>query len=76
MLRDEFLFGLGNHKLYGIEDLDYFDDILMEEDAKFWRNVARGYAMVFIQKTKRYENEPELVPIGKLPIGDAIRKFG
>jgi len=76
MKRDEFVFSLGGHKLYGIEDFDYFDDILAEEDSRFWRNVKRGYAMVFLQKTKKYEKEPEAVMIGNMPIEDAIRKFG
>ena len=75
-LRDEFVVTLGNHKLYRIEDLDYFDDILIEENQQFWRDVARGYAMIFLQKTKRYESDPELVPVGKLPVTDVIKKYG
>jgi hypothetical protein len=76
MKRDEFVFSLGGHKLYGIEDFDYFDDILAEEDRWFWNNVRRGYAMVFLQKVKKYEKEPEVVMIGKMPVDDAIKKFG
>jgi len=76
MIREEFVFSLGGHKLYSIRDLDYFDDILMEEDRRFWANVQRGYALVFLQKDKKYSKEPESVVIGRLPIEDAIRKFG
>ena len=76
MLREEFVFSLGGHKLYSIRDLDYFDDILIEENTRFWNNVSRGYAMVFLQKSKRYESEPEIQPIGTYPVSDAIKKFG
>lgn len=76
MIRDEFVFGFGTKRIYRIEDLDYYDDIIHEENARFWNDVARGYAIVFMQKTKRYEPEPELVPIGTMPVQDAIKKFG
>ena len=75
-LRDEFVFTLGGRKFYSIQDLDYFDDILIEEDRRFWDNVQRGYAIVFQQKTERYESEPEPIVVGKYPIEDAIKKFG
>jgi len=75
-LRDEFVFTLGGRKFYSIQDLDYFDDILIEEDRRFWDNVQRGYAIVFQQKTKRYESEPEPIVVGKYPVEDAIKKFG
>ena len=75
-LRDEFVFTLGGRKFYSIQDLDYFDDILIEEDRRFWDNVQRGYAIVFQQKTTRYESEPEPIVVGKYPVEDAIKKFG
>ena len=76
MIREEFVFSLGGHKLYSIKDLDYFDDILMEEDARFWRNVRTGWAMVFLQKDRKYEKEPEPVLIAKMPVQDVMKKFG
>ncbi len=76
-LHDEFVFGiLGIRKTFRIEDLDYYDDILIAENQKFWNNVQRGYVLVFMQKPKRFQAEPEPVLVGKLPVNDAIKKFG
>lgn len=76
MIREEFVFSLGSHNLYSIKDLDYFDDILIEENQSFWDSVSRGYAIVFLQKDKKYSKEPEHIQIGKFPVDDVIRKFG
>lgn len=77
MIRDEFVFGIGkSRKTFRIEDLDYYDDILIAENQRFWNNVHRGYVLVFMQKPKRFQAEPEPVLIGKMPVEDAIKKFG
>jgi hypothetical protein len=76
MIRDEFVFNIGNKKLYRIEDLDYFDDIVREDHQRFWDNVKKGYIIVFLQKSIKYEKEPKQVFIGKMQIEDAKKKFG
>jgi hypothetical protein len=76
MIRDEFVFSVGDRKLYKIEDFSYIDDILHQEDLKFWDNVKKGYVIVFMPKIKKYEKEPELVFIAKMPVEDAKKKFG
>jgi hypothetical protein len=70
-VRDEFVFSIGGHKLYTIQDLDYFDDILIAENARFWGNVT-----AYFQKQYRDKEEPELIPVATLPLNDAIKKFG
>lgn len=76
MIRDEFVFSIGNKKLYRIEDFDYFDDIMREEHQRFWDNVKKGYVIVFLQKASKYEKEPKQVFISKMPLEDAKKKFG
>lgn len=76
MIHEEFVFSFGNNKLYSIRDLDYIEDIFIEENRSFWSNVSRGYAMVFLQKDRKYSKDPEPVLIGRFPILDVIRKFG
>ena len=79
MIRDEFVFSPNGRKLYTLKDiLDYEDEILSEtfRNNRWWNDVRRGYYMVFIQKTKRFEAEPEPVLIGKMQSDDLIKKFG
>ena len=76
MIPSEFVFTPGNKKLYGIEDLDYFDDILREENIRFWGNVKNGIVKVFQQVQNKYDEEPRIVYLGKMPVEDAQRKFG
>ena len=85
-LRDEFVFTLGGRKFYSIQDLDYFDDILIEEDRIFWENVQRGYIAnrIFWENAlrgyvKALQKQKELefpVNIGAYKVEDAIKKFG
>lgn len=81
-IRDEFVVDIGirdkntgEKKLYAIQDLDYFDDILQEENTRFWSNVRRGWAIVFMQKSDKWD-EANIVEMCKLPVRDAVKKFG
>jgi len=69
-LQDEFLFTLGGRKFYTIQDLDYFDDILVSENKRFWGNVS-----VYVQRKNGFcESDPKR--IATLPVKDVIKKFG
>lgn len=76
MIRDEFVFSIGDRKLYSIEDFSYIDEILQQEDLEFWDNIKKGYVIVFMPKIKKYEAEPELTFVAKMPVEDALKKFG
>jgi hypothetical protein len=69
-LRDEFIFRIGDHKFYTFQDLDYFDDILIAENKRFWNNVV-----VYIQRRNGFSSSKPK-QIASLPIKDVIKKFG
>jgi len=87
MIQNEFVFSFGRkeydpdkkeyvEKVYSIEDLAYFEEATREENRTFWDNVKRGYVQVFMQKPSKYESEPKQVLIAKMPVEDALKKFG
>ena len=79
------------HKWYRIEDLDRFDQILIddnqrvldalyEDNRRLWARI-RARLMnepveIYTPKQKKYESEPEMVKVATLPLDDAKRKFG
>ena len=79
------------HKWYRIEDLDRFDQILIEDNRKvldalyednrkMWRRIRNRLlnepVEVYTPIQKKYESEPEMVKVATLPLEDVKRKFG
>lgn len=77
MIRDEFIFSQDGENFHSLKELlDFYDNLISENDRRFWEDVQRGYIMVFVQKPKAYSSEPEPVQIARMPIEDAVKKFG
>jgi len=81
--REEFVFGTKNGKeqhWYDISQLDRFDEILREDNAKLWERIRRGWQKemveIYTPIQKKYESEPEMIKVATLPVEDAKRKFG
>jgi len=82
-MTEEFLVsipGKGDKKnpiMYTVDDLEYYDDILREDNERFWRNVRGRFVEVFTPYRKgKNSDKQDLVKIARLPVEDVRRKFG